>query len=123
MSSAWIWGSPPIDGDGSIGWPTRWIDSRPCWRMKKGGGGSSQAGSLAMSQSQGSLSQSRGQSVKSSGAASRSRAPSQTQSKAQTEVEVALSEGDDEFLEIYVTEPERTVGKGSLSVTAAHSGT
>ena len=42
----------------------------------------------------------------SSGASSRSRAPSRSQSRVQTEVEVALSEGDDEFLEIFVTEPE-----------------
>ena len=62
--------------------------------------------------SQGSLSQSRGRSVVSSGTSSRSKAPSRTQSKAQTEVEMALSEGDDEFLQIYVTEPEEAVVKG-----------
>ena len=73
-----------------------------------GGGGASQAGSLAMSRSQGSLSQSRGRSVVSSGALSRSKARSQTQSKAQIEVEVALSEGDDE---IFVTELEGAVVK------------
>ena len=69
------------------------------------GSGVSQAGSVSGSQSMGSLSQSRGHSVVSSGASSCSRAPSLSQSKVQVEVEVALSEGDDEFLEIFVTEP------------------
>ena len=51
----------------------------------------------------------------SSGASSRSRVPSRTPSKAQTEVEVALSEGDDEFLEIEVFEPDTVVKNGDLT--------
>ena len=73
------------------------------------GGESSQVESLTSSQSQ-SQSQ-RGRSMGSSGASSRSRAPSRTQSRAQTKFEVELSEGDDDFLSIYVAEPEGMVSE------------
>ena len=71
------------------------------------GGESSQVVSLAQSQSEGgSQSQSRmARSIRSSGASSRSRVPSRSQST-RAEVEVELSEGGDDVLSIYVTEPE-----------------
>ena len=71
------------------------------------GGESAQVESLASSQSQ----SQRGRSMGSSGTSSRSRAPSRTQLRAQTEVEVELSEGDDDFLSIYVAEPEGMVSE------------